>query len=98
MKFPEASDAYGKIAIGPHGVVRHKIGRGREYTDSTSGKTPHEGWPYLDDFERQLEEYGMSVRHDLTPLGRGSSDSSRAIDVVSRPTTRPVAEAGSSDG
>lgn len=68
VKFPEDSDAYGKIAIGPHGVVRHKIGRGREHTDSTSGKTPHEGWPYLDSFERQLEEYGLPVRHDLAPL------------------------------
>ena len=68
VKFPEDSDAYGRIAIGPHGVARHKIGRGREYTDSTSGREPHEGWPYLDGFERILNEYGMPVRLDIAPV------------------------------
>ena len=64
VKFPEESDAYGKIAVGPHGVVRHKIGRGYEFTDSTGGKIPSEGWPYLDSFEETLESYGLSKRHN----------------------------------
>ena len=64
VKFPEESDAYGKIAVGPHGVVRHKIGRSREYRDSTDGKVPHEGWPYLDSFEESLESYGLPKRQN----------------------------------
>ena len=42
--------------------MRHKIGRGREYGDSTDGKVPHEGWPYLDSFEESLESYGLPKR------------------------------------
>ena len=64
VNFPESSDSYARTAIGPNGMVRHKIGRGREYTDSTSGRPPHEGWPHLDSFERQLEEYGLLRRPD----------------------------------
>ena len=64
VKFPEESDAYGKIAVGPHGVVRHKIGRSREYRDSTDGKVPPEGWPYLDSFEESLESYGLPKRQN----------------------------------
>ena len=66
VKFPEGSDAYGKIAIGPLGVAGHRLGWNRGHTDATSGTTPYEGWPYLAHFERQLEEYGMPVRPDLS--------------------------------
>ena len=59
VKYPESADAYGSIAVGPRGVVRAKIGRGHEHTDSTKGKNPSEGWPLLDDFERTLERYGL---------------------------------------
>ena len=62
VKFPEDSDAYGRIAVGPNGMVRHKIGRGHGYTDSTRGKNPSEGWPLLDSFEEQLEQYGLLRR------------------------------------
>ena len=64
VKFPEDSETSGKIAVGPHGMVRHKIGRDRSYTVSTNGKLPHEGWPYLDNFEQHLEEYGLPRRQD----------------------------------
>ena len=59
VKYPNNSDAYGRIAIGPRGVARAKIGRGHEFTDSTRGKSPPEEWPLLDDFERTLERYGL---------------------------------------
>ena len=42
--------------------MRAKIGRGHEYTDSTRGKNPSEGWPLLDSFEEQLEQYGLLRR------------------------------------
>ena len=64
VKFPEESDAYGKIAVGPHGSVRHKIGSGREHRDSTDGKPPNEGWPYLNSFEETLESHGLPKRQN----------------------------------
>ena len=66
VKFPENSDTSAKIAVGPHGIVTHKIGSDRKHTGSTNGKTPHEGWPHLDNFERHLEDYGLPRRqHSL---------------------------------
>ena len=62
VKFPESSDAYGSIAVGPRGVVRAKFGRGHDFTDSTRGKNPSEGWPLLDSFEEALEGYELPKR------------------------------------
>ena len=64
VKFPVESDAYAKIAVGPQGMVRHKTGSGRHFTDSTDGKPPNEGWPYLDRFEETLESYGLPKRQN----------------------------------
>ena len=60
--FPEDSDAYGKIAVGPRGTVRHKIRRGRENTDSTSRSSGIFGWPRLDSFEKVLSTYDLPRR------------------------------------
>lgn len=62
IKFPEGSTAHGKIAIGPNGIARHKIGRGSNFTDATDGKSPHYGWPHLQHFDRTLEEHGLPRR------------------------------------
>ena len=64
VKFPTDTDAYGKIAIGPRGMVRTKIGRGYESTDCTSLSPPW-GWPLLDDFERTLGQYGLPRQSHL---------------------------------
>ena len=62
VKFPEGSDAYGNIAVGPRGMVRHKIGKGREYTVTTSDSTSPFGWPFLASFEKVLSRYGLPSR------------------------------------
>ena len=62
VKFPEEADAYARIAVGPRGMVRHKAGMGRNFTDSTDGEPPNEGWPYLHSFDETLESYGLPRR------------------------------------
>ena len=62
IKFPDTSEGYGKIAIGPRGTARIKIGRGREYTDRTSRSNSIWEWPMLDNLEATLKEYGMPTR------------------------------------
>ena len=68
IRYPEVTDAYGNIAVGPGGIVRVKVGRGFEFTDSTRGKQPSYGWPLLlDDFEQTIGRYGLPKRDSPTP-------------------------------
>lgn len=62
VKFPEGSDAYGNIAVGPRGVARHKIGGGRGYTVTTHRDTSPLGWPVVARFEDVLITYGLPRR------------------------------------
>lgn len=59
VKFPQGSDGYGKIAVGPLGVAASKIGNGSGYVDSTCKGTQLEQQSLADEIERRLRDLGL---------------------------------------
>lgn len=66
VKFPEGSEPYGRIAIGPRGVARYKIGKDSQYTITSHRDSSPLGWPILVGLEDTLSEFGLPRLGDST--------------------------------
>ena len=95
VRFPQGSDSYGKIAVGPRGTAHSKIGNSRRYTDSTCEGAQIEQWSLADKIETELRNLGLPTQEANTE--GGNRDQRSILPAPSQDLTSSIQQSWAND-